>query len=73
MTKKHTVIIHADSLDPNPSFETFDSFDEAQDYAGDWVTAAVQWRVDHSPYTISEEELDQMYEEEWALVGFSEN
>lgn len=72
MTKKYTVTIHVASLDPDPYFKTFDSFDEAQDHASDWVTASVQWRVDHSPYSISEEELDQMYEEEWALVRFSE-
>lgn len=70
--KKYTVIIHADSLDPDPDFKTFDSFDEAQDFAYDWVAGAVQWRVDHSPYSISEEELENMHEEEWALVGFSE-
>ena len=73
MTKKCTVIIAADSLDSKPEIKTFDFLYEAQDYASERVSQSVQWRVDHSPYTISEEELDEMYEEEWALVNFVEN
>jgi hypothetical protein len=72
MTKEYTVIIYADSLDPDPDIKTFGSYYDAQDYAYDMVAEAVQWRVDHSPYSISEEELEQMYEEEWCLVRFSE-
>lgn len=73
MTKEYTVIIAADSLDSKPEIKTFDLLYEAQDYASEHVSQSVQWRVDHSPHPVSEEELDEMYEEEWALVNFVEN
>ena len=73
MTKKCTVIIATGSLDPDSHIKTFDLPYQAEDYASDWVADAVQWRVDHSPYSISEEELEEMYEEEWQLVHFVEN
>ena len=65
---KYKVTIHADSLDPNPTVRTFDSFYEADDFVHESVDHAVQWRVDHSPYSISEKELSDMREEELSLV-----
>jgi len=68
ITEKYKVTISADSLDPNPTVRTFDSFDEAHDFVHESVDHAVQWRVDHSPYSVSEKEFSDMCEEELSLV-----
>ena len=65
---RYKVTIHADTLDPNPSVQSFDTFDEADDFVHAFIDNAVQWRVDHSPYSISEKELSDMREEELSLV-----
>lgn len=72
MMKTYKVTIAADSLDPNPTVKVFDLFDEASDYIHESVEQSVQWRVDHSPYTITEEELEMMYEEEFQLCLLEE-
>jgi hypothetical protein len=63
----YKVTIAVDSLDPNPTVKVFDDFDEASDFIYESVEQSVQWRVDHSPYSISEEELEEIYEEEFQL------
>lgn len=63
----YKVTIAVDSLDPNPTVKVFDDFDEASDFIHESVEQSVQWRVDHSPYSISEEELEEIYEEEFQL------
>jgi len=68
ITEKYKVTIAADSLDPNPSVQSFDSFYEADDFVQAFIDNAVQWRVDHSPYFVSEKELSDMREEELSLV-----
>jgi len=65
---KYKVTISADSLDPNPTVQIFDTFSEADDFVNESVENFVQWRVDHSPYPISEKELSDMHEEEMLLV-----
>ena len=59
-----------DSLDPNPTIKYFDSYDEAENWLQEEVLHRVQWTVDHSPYSISEEELSQIQELEYSLVKF---
>ena len=59
-----------DSLDPNPTIKYFDSYDEAENWLQEEVSHRVQWTVDHSPYSISEEELSQIEELEYSLVKF---
>ena len=65
---KYKVTIHADNLDPNPSVRSFDTFDETHDFVHAFIDNAVQWRVDHSPYSVSEKERSDMHEEELSLV-----
>jgi hypothetical protein len=72
MMKTYKVTIAVDSLDPNPTVKVFDLFDEASDYIHESVEQSVQWRVDHSPYTITEEEREMMYEEEFQLCLLEE-
>tara|TARA_R110002124_G_scaffold174192_1_gene341768 strand:+ start:376 stop:660 length:285 start_codon:yes stop_codon:yes gene_type:complete len=59
-----------DSLDPNPTIKYFDSYDEAENWLQEEVLHRVQWTVEHSPYSISEEELSQIEELEYSLVKF---
>ena len=65
---KHAVSIYVDTLDQNPTITTYDTEWEALEAANDAIDHAVQWRVDHSPYSISEDELDAIREEESLLV-----
>jgi len=57
-----------DSLDPNPLTMEFDEFWEASD----WLHGAVQDRVNHivqhSQYSISDDELCEIYETEYYLT-----
>lgn len=58
----------SDSLDPNPTIKTFDLWHELEDWINEEVQHRVQWSVDHSPYSISEEERSQIEEQEFSLV-----
>jgi len=68
MERFYKLAVYADMLDTNPTIETFSTEWEAQDAASEAINAAVQWRVDHSPYSISEKELEEMRQEESLLV-----
>ena len=63
-----TVTYAIDTMDPNPTVETFDTMSEAQDWVADEMQGRIDWTVSHSPYPISDEELDEMRESEFALV-----
>ena len=58
-----------DSLDPNPTIKIFEFHHEMEDWISEEVQHRVQWTVDHSPYSISEEELKQIEELEFSLVN----
>lgn len=64
----YKVTVSVDYLDPNPSEHFFDTGDEASDFLYNHVNECVQYRVEHSPYSISEEELNSITEEEMQLV-----
>jgi len=59
----------SDSLDPNPTIKIFDLWNELEDWINEEVQHRVQWTVDHSPYSISQEELKQIEELEFSLVN----
>ena len=61
-----------DYLDPNPEVFTFEEEWEALDHMNECLDAAVQWRVDHSPYAISEKELNEIHEQERDLIRLEE-
>ena len=63
-----TVTYAIDTMDPNPSVELFDTMSEAQDWVADEMQRRIDWTVSHSPYPISEEELDEMRETEFTLI-----
>lgn len=62
------VTVAADSLDPFPERIAFASEGEAQDWVSDEVQRRIDYRVQHSAYAVSEEELSQLEEEEMQLV-----
>jgi len=59
----------SDNLDPNPTIKIFDLWNELEDWINEEVQDRVQWTVDHSPYSISEEEREQIEELEFSLVN----
>lgn len=70
MTYKVTYAI--DYLDPNPTVDLFDTFDEAQDWISDEVERRVDHIVQHSALPIREDELDEIREIELSLVTIEE-
>ena len=57
-----------DSLDTNPVIKTFDTEYEAQEWLNDEVQHRIDYTVQHSPYTISEKEYQEIEEYEYSLV-----
>ena len=57
-----------DSLDTNPTVTTYTDFSDAQDYICNEVNERVQHQVDHSPYALSQSDLDALQEQELTLV-----
>jgi len=59
-------------LDSNPEIKMFDLWDELQDYITEEVDRRVQFRVEHSPFSISEKEREEIEQEEYTLVKIEE-
>jgi hypothetical protein len=59
-------------LDSKPEVKTFDFWDELQDYITEEVERRVQFQIEHSPYSISEEEREAIEQEEYTLVKIEE-
>ena len=57
-----------DYLDPNPVIKTFDEEYEALEWLENEVQERMDYTVQHSPYTISEEEYREIEEYEYSLV-----
>jgi len=57
-----------DSLDTNPVIKTFDEEYEALEWLNDEVQRRMDYVVQHSPYTISEKEYQEIEENEYTLV-----
>jgi len=57
-----------DSLDTNPVIKTFETEYEAQEWLNDEVQHRIDYTVQHSPYTISEKEYQEIEEYEYSLV-----
>ena len=61
-----------DIMDPKPMVKTFDTIDEAHDWIHEEVAARVDFVVSHSPYTMSESDIRDSEESEYALVSISD-
>ena len=57
-----------DSLDTKPVIKTFESEYEAEEWLNDEVQHRIDYTVQHSPYTISEKEYQEIEENEYTLV-----
>ena len=55
-------------LDEKPVIKTFESEYEAQEWLNDEVQHRIDYTVQHSPYTISEKEYQEIEEYEYSLV-----
>lgn len=71
--KQYLVTSKIDYLDPKPIEALFNDFDEAQDYMVDIVQSRTEWAVSHSPYLLSDEEVQHIEETEWSLIKLTEN
>ena len=57
-----------DSLDTKPVIKTFDEEYEALEWLENEVQERIDYTVQHSQYTISEEEYKEIEENEYSLV-----
>ena len=65
-------LFHYPCYNSSPEIKIFDLWDELQDYLIEEVERRVQFQVDHSPFSISEKEREEIEEEEWTLVKIEE-
>jgi len=71
--RTYTVTYACDSLDPNPTVKVFDDHDEMQDWISEEVQTRLDFFVQHSPYTISEDELKGQEEIEYSLMTIKDS
>lgn len=62
------VYYSVDSLDPNPDIYTFDDRDIMDDFLYEEINRRVQFIVDHSPYALSEENIEDIRSNERLLI-----
>jgi len=67
-----TVSYSIDNLDTNPTKMTFDTLDEAHDWIHEEVTRRVDFTVQHSPYAMSETDIQDLEANEYALVSLKD-
>tara|TARA_B100000927_G_scaffold183786_1_gene147975 strand:- start:203 stop:424 length:222 start_codon:yes stop_codon:yes gene_type:complete len=72
MLRNYKVTYACDSLDQNPIVKTFDDFDDMQDWLMQEVQSRLDFYVQHSPYTVSENDLKGQEEIEYSLVRIEE-
>lgn len=58
-----------DSLDPNPLVKLFEDEWEALDWLSDAINDRAAYIVQHSPYSISDEEYESILETEQSLTS----
>lgn len=64
------VTYNVDYMDPFPVVVFFDTEWEAQDWISEETERRVNYLVEHSPYPVSQKELEHMYEIEFSLVSY---
>jgi len=67
-----TVSYSIDIMDTNPTKMVFDNINDAHDWIHDEVSRRVQYAVDHSPYTLSETDIQDIEANEYALVSITD-
>ena len=59
-------------IDPNPTIKYFEFFEDMEDWINEEVQRRVDFTVQHSPYTISEEELEEIEQQERCHIKIEE-
>ena len=72
LDKVAVVIAPVAACDPNPDVIAFASVWEAEDWVSEEVERRVRHEVQHSPYPITEDELDAMRESEFELFTLTD-
>ena len=72
MFRNYKVTYPVAELDFNPIIKNFDDFDEMQDWITDEVQHRIDYTVQHSPFTVSEEEYKEIEEYEYSLIKIEE-
>jgi hypothetical protein len=72
LDKVAIVTVASDSMDPSPERIAFSTVWEAEDWVAEEVARRVQYQVDHSPHTVSEDDLLDLHEQECELFRIDE-
>lgn len=70
--KQYVVKQYVDFLDPNPTISAPMEFWEAEELLSNWISETVDNIVQHSPYSITDEDLEHIYESESQLIQIEE-
>mgnify|MGYP000032165010 CR=1 FL=1 len=70
--KEYLVTSSIDYLDAKPIQALFYNFNEAQEYMMEIVQSRTNWTVSHSPYSLSDEEVQHIEDTEWSLIKLEE-
>jgi len=70
--RKFVVKQFVDTLDTKPTVSEPVEYWEAEELAIEWLESAIDWTVQHWSYTLSEEELEEIRENETALIRIEE-
>mgnify|MGYP003144289670 CR=1 FL=1 len=57
-----------DSLDTKPTIKFFENEFDAEEWLHNEVQERISWTIEHSPFTISEKEYEEIEENEYTLV-----
>ena len=72
MERQYQVTAAVAALDSNPTIKIFDDHYEMQDWIQEEMQHRMEWIVQHSPYSISEEEYQAIEQEEYTLFQIKE-
>jgi len=73
MPKTYKLTLATDNLDTNPEEIFFDDFYELQDYYYEEIERRVQFTVSHSPYSLTDQDIQDLEEQERQLLTFEIN
>jgi hypothetical protein len=72
MTTLYVVKQHIDYLDTQPTISAPMERWEAEEVASEWLMDTISHIVQHSPYSIGEEEYERLVEQESTLIKIEE-
>ena len=72
MERTYQVTYACDYMDTNPTVKVFDLFEDMSDWIEETVADRMDWIVQHSPWTISNDEWYELQENEYSLIKVKE-